>query len=209
MHGRSSDDGFRPHLPRLWSVRSAAWKVKVVATAAILVVGILGCSSDPGPSAPTETASETETESPSVPFEPSSSADPTPTPPSPTPSSSPPKSPSPPPPPPPPPPPTTSEDEDVYYENCDAARADDAAPLYEGEPGYASHLDADGDGVACEPYFGDGENDGGGNEDNGDSDTYYENCAAARADGAAPLYEGDPGYSDDLDRDGDGVACEN
>ena len=37
---------------------------------------------------------------------------------------------------------------------------------------------------------------------------YYPNCAAARAAGASPLYAGDPGYSSDLDRDGDGVACE-
>ncbi|WP_267244084.1 excalibur calcium-binding domain-containing protein [Streptomyces sp. PR69] len=39
-----------------------------------------------------------------------------------------------------------------YYENCDAARAAGAAPLYRGEPGYGPHLDADDDGVACEPY---------------------------------------------------------
>jgi hypothetical protein len=38
------------------------------------------------------------------------------------------------------------------FANCDAARAADAAPLYRGEPGYAPHLDADRDGVACEPY---------------------------------------------------------
>lgn len=37
---------------------------------------------------------------------------------------------------------------------------------------------------------------------------YYANCAAVRAAGAAPLYVGQPGYSRDLDRDGDGVACE-
>ena len=37
---------------------------------------------------------------------------------------------------------------------------------------------------------------------------YYEDCAAARAAGAAPLRRGDPGYSSDLDRDGDGIACE-
>jgi len=37
---------------------------------------------------------------------------------------------------------------------------------------------------------------------------YYPNCAAARAAGAAPLYEGQPGYRAKLDRDGDGVACE-
>lgn len=36
------------------------------------------------------------------------------------------------------------------YENCDAARAAGAAPLRRGDPGYASHLDRDNDGVACE-----------------------------------------------------------
>lgn len=38
--------------------------------------------------------------------------------------------------------------------------------------------------------------------------TYYANCAAVRAAGAAPLYAGSPGYSSKLDRDGDGIACE-
>lgn len=38
-----------------------------------------------------------------------------------------------------------------YYENCDAARAAGAAPVYSGEPGYGPHLDRDGDGVGCEP----------------------------------------------------------
>ena len=36
----------------------------------------------------------------------------------------------------------------------------------------------------------------------------YANCKAAKAAGAAPLYRGDPGYREDLDRDGDGTACE-
>ncbi|TQN32246.1 excalibur calcium-binding domain-containing protein [Haloactinospora alba] len=39
-------------------------------------------------------------------------------------------------------------------------------------------------------------------------DEYYENCDAARAAGAAPVREGDPGYGPHLDRDGDGVGCE-
>lgn len=38
--------------------------------------------------------------------------------------------------------------------------------------------------------------------------TYYENCTAVRAAGAAPIRTGDAGYSRKLDRDGDGVACE-
>jgi hypothetical protein len=39
---------------------------------------------------------------------------------------------------------------DVYYANCDAARAAGAAPLFIGQPGYRTKLDRDGDGVACE-----------------------------------------------------------
>lgn len=36
----------------------------------------------------------------------------------------------------------------------------------------------------------------------------FRDCAAAHAAGAAPLRRGDPGYRPELDRDGDGVACE-
>lgn len=38
--------------------------------------------------------------------------------------------------------------------------------------------------------------------------TFFANCDAARAAGAAPVHVGDPGYSRKLDRDGDGVGCE-
>ena len=38
----------------------------------------------------------------------------------------------------------------AYYRNCKAARDAGAAPLYRGQPGYRSKLDADGDGIACE-----------------------------------------------------------
>jgi len=41
-----------------------------------------------------------------------------------------------------------------HYRYCSEARAAGVAPLYQGDPGYAPHLDADGDGVACEPYRG-------------------------------------------------------
>lgn len=40
----------------------------------------------------------------------------------------------------------------VFYRNCDAARAAGVAPLYRGQPGYRPPMDADNDGVACEPY---------------------------------------------------------
>ena len=53
-------------------------------------------------------------------------------------------------------------------------------------------------------------NNSGGESAGGDGGaaSYYPNCAAARAAGVAPLYAGQPGYSSNLDRDGDGVACE-
>jgi hypothetical protein len=52
--------------------------------------------------------------------------------------------------------------------------------------------------------------DGSSDDDGADAggSTYYENCDAARADGAAPVYSGDPGYGSHLDRDGDGIGCE-
>jgi Excalibur calcium-binding domain len=35
----------------------------------------------------------------------------------------------------------------------------------------------------------------------------YGSCKEAIADGAAPLFEGDPGWNADLDANGDGMAC--
>ncbi|MGP9722993.1 GmrSD restriction endonuclease domain-containing protein [Corynebacterium sp. AOP40-9SA-29] len=39
---------------------------------------------------------------------------------------------------------------EVYYQNCTAARAAGAAPLYRGQPGYRPQMDGDNDGIACE-----------------------------------------------------------
>ena len=39
---------------------------------------------------------------------------------------------------------------DVYYKNCSEARDAGVTPLFEGDAGYAPHLDRDSDGVACE-----------------------------------------------------------
>jgi hypothetical protein len=36
----------------------------------------------------------------------------------------------------------------------------------------------------------------------------WSSCGQARDAGTAPLYRGEPGYSDELDYDHDGVACE-
>lgn len=45
-------------------------------------------------------------------------------------------------------------------------------------------------------------------EDNLQDEIYYENCSVVRDAGLAPLSKDDPGYSLELDRDGDGLACE-
>ena len=37
---------------------------------------------------------------------------------------------------------------------------------------------------------------------------YYSGCNEVRALGKAPLYAGQPGYREDMDGDGDGIACE-
>jgi Excalibur calcium-binding domain len=39
------------------------------------------------------------------------------------------------------------------------------------------------------------------------ADPPYRNCKEAIADGAAPVFKGDPGYSEELDTNGDGMAC--
>ncbi|MFJ5047775.1 excalibur calcium-binding domain-containing protein [Streptomyces sp. NPDC088719] len=110
----------------------------------------------------------------------------------------------------------------AYYENCDAARDAGAAPVEEGDPGYAPHLDRDGDGVGCEPWgesasssdeggSGRGSGSGSGSRTSGEGgggSTSYANCTAVRNAGAAPIRTGDPGYGRHLDRDGDGVGCE-
>jgi hypothetical protein len=44
--------------------------------------------------------------------------------------------------------------DEPYYRRCADARAAGVAPIYRGEPGYRPPLDADNDGVACEPYGG-------------------------------------------------------
>jgi Excalibur calcium-binding domain len=41
-----------------------------------------------------------------------------------------------------------------------------------------------------------------------DDGPHYRYCSEARKAGVAPLYRGDPGYAEHLDRDHDGIACE-
>ena len=39
----------------------------------------------------------------------------------------------------------------VFYPDCRAAHASGVQSIRRGEPGYRARLDADGDGLACEP----------------------------------------------------------
>lgn len=47
-------------------------------------------------------------------------------------------------------PPTPAATPPVRYKNCTEARAAGVTPIHRGQPGYAKHLDGDGDGIACE-----------------------------------------------------------
>ena len=92
-----------------------------------------------------------------------------------------------------------------------------------GSDGSADSEEAPAEEPAAEPtddssgwsgWFGNGDSgSGGGSEEEATPEPepqkeFYANCKEAKAAGAAPLYKGDPGYRSDLDRDGDGIACE-
>lgn len=47
---------------------------------------------------------------------------------------------------------TAARERSIYFAYCDQARAAGRTPISRGEPGYRPELDADGDGIACEPY---------------------------------------------------------
>ncbi|GAE95014.1 staphylococcus nuclease domain [Gracilibacillus boraciitolerans JCM 21714] len=45
---------------------------------------------------------------------------------------------------------TNGNQDGIYFANCSEAHKAGVTPLYEGDPGYGSHMDGDGDGIACE-----------------------------------------------------------
>jgi hypothetical protein len=45
-------------------------------------------------------------------------------------------------------------------------------------------------------------------ESDGRSPKIYTDCDQVRAEGAGPLYRGQPGFNAHLDRDGNGIACD-
>ena len=102
---------------------------------------------------------------------------------------------------------TTAGDQDC----ADFATQPEAQAVLEQDPSDPNGLDGDGDGVACESLPGGSSSSSSGSSSSGSSSqssTSYSNCTEARNAGAAPIYQGQPGYRSRLDRDGDGVACE-
>ena len=89
-----------------------------------------------------------------------------------------------------------------------------AQAAFDAVPGDPERLDADNDGIACEDSVSSSGSASSGSapvrapDAQAPASTYYDNCSAARAAGAAPVRTGDPGYGRHLDRDGDGVGCE-
>ena len=106
----------------------------------------------------------------------------------------------------------------IVYSPAPATRA----PEEQTTPEPAPVPRTEDEGPASEQDAGAPSGQGAGAPDDGDSSsseegpaaqseprsTYYRNCDAARAAGAAPLYRGEPGYRSGLDRDNDGIACE-
>lgn len=45
---------------------------------------------------------------------------------------------------------TDKPDDDRMFKNCSEVRAAHLAPITKADPGYARHLDPDGDGIGCE-----------------------------------------------------------
>ena len=92
-----------------------------------------------------------------------------------------------------------------------------------GSDGSADSEEAPAEEPAAEPtddssgwsgWFGDGDSGSGeGSEEEATPEPepqkeFYANCDDAKAAGAAPMYKGDPGYRPELDRDKDGIACD-
>ena len=82
-------------------------------------------------------------------------------------------------------------------------------PATEPEDRSATSLSDSGSSTRRYASYGDGRgSSGSSSRQAATSAVYYANCSAARAAGAAPVYEGEPGYAPRLDRDRDGVGCE-
>ena len=166
-------------------VRSASAALAMAACAGLAGCGVPSVADDAGSPAPAPSPMATASASPSPTPTPSPSPTPTPTPsPTPTPTPTPTPSPS----------PTTQA---PTSEPPIQPLMQESEPTSEPEPTTEEETQAGGGAAAPAPA-----------PEPKQEITYYDNCTAARAAGAAPLYQGEPGYRPALDRDKDGIACE-
>lgn len=107
----------------------------------------------------------------------------------------------------------------IPFASCDDAAAAGYGLILRGSPAYSANLDRDGDGRACEangsgtgvptlqvPGSGTGVTTP---EVVTPTDTTgFDNCTEARAAGRVNIPVGDPAYAPHLDRDLDGIGCE-
>ncbi len=93
----------------------------------------------------------------------------------------------------------TATTDTVQYENCTAAWNDGQANIVEGDPEYASHLDGDKDGVACESSKAPEEIK---------EKAYTEGCAALKEEGKTDIPSDSEDYKTLLDPNENGIACE-
>lgn len=106
--------------------------------------------------------------------------------------------------------------EGFKFQNCGEAEAAGAHDLREGDYGWDEGLDADNDGVGCEQkpdYTVESSSDaayafGAPATSSSDSGFAYDNCTIAGAAGAQNLTSSDYGWDPSLDRDNDGIGCE-
>lgn len=91
---------------------------------------------------------------------------------------------------------------DVTTATETATVTDTVTETVRAEPSPAAAVGADPAGTVAQPYQPPAE------PEPVVSAFFYENCTAARAAGAAPVYRGQAGYGPHLDRDNDGIGCE-
>ena len=94
------------------------------------------------------------------------------------------------------------EEQDQQQEAQDQSESDSESDQSESDQTESDQTESD------QTEQGQSESDQTQEQSGGSSGTYYANCKEARAAGAAPIYQGEPGYRAELDRDHDGIACE-
>lgn len=96
----------------------------------------------------------------------------------------------------------------IDWAGCEVALANGTVPIPKDHPGYSPALDANHDGLACDPAAGEIKSLIGDDIPETSTDVYYPDCIAVWGSLGRALNSADPGYETPrLDTDGDGTAC--